>query len=217
MFIYILLIFSVSYAKTIDNRIPIAVVDTGVNLNKSNSKYICKGLSMNVNGKSSPFRDDTGHGSNVVGLIIKNINIQKYCIEMIKYETSINTYETAKAINYAITTHSKYINLSLSGMDSSNAEEYAFRTAISEGMRISVAAGNNHLNLDVLCNIYPACYTINDKNYHVIGSYTGHFSNTGVTVTHYEDGMNRGSPPMTGTSQATAIHTNKWILGIPLQ
>lgn len=210
----ILALISISNARVIDTRIPIAVVDTGVNLNKSNQGYICMGLSTNINSKSSPFLDTNGHGSNIVSIIIHNLDIHKYCIEMIKYEETINTSQTTKALNYAVSTHARYINLSLSGMDSDSQEETAYRTAVSEGIRIAVAAGNNRRNLDVLCNVFPACYPINNKNFHVVGSYTGHFSNIGVAVTHYEDGMFQGTPPLSGTSQATAVHTNRWIRGL---
>lgn len=37
------------------------------------------------------------------------------------------------------------------------------------------------------------------------------YSNLGNRVTHWENGTNRGTPQMTGTSQATAIVTGKWV------
>lgn len=85
---------------------------------------------------------------------------------------------------------------------------------------VEYVKANIGFDLDKKCQYFPACYDFDSKNFHVVGSTTGYknsyggitsYSNYGKKVTSWEDGTNKGFPPLSGTSQATAIHTGKWV------
>ena len=94
------------------------------------------------------------------------------------------------------------------------AELRSILTILRTGADISVAAGNDGLDLDKKCSAFPSCYKkiINSRRFHVVGAINAKFSNFGSIVETYETGIDVGSPMMSGTSQATAIFTNKLIL-----
>ena len=77
-------------------------------------------------------------------------------------------------------------------------------------------------DLSKKCDVYPACLQFNSELFHVVGTSTGYkndwggnhfYGNYGKPGMYYEDGTLKGFPAMTGTSQATAIHTGKWAAG----
>lgn len=172
------------------------------------------------------------HGENVVGLIGNQINIKKYCIFHLAFyfqenaEKNIQNYFVGLYMaNYL--TNVEAINLSIS--DSTNdlknyskVENEQIEKLTKKGVHVIVAIGNFHQDLKANnCGAFPACLKLKistPKNMHVVGSSTCHhqmfndlcFSNTSkVLDVSYEDGVEVGSPKMSGTSQATAIHTGK--------
>lgn len=77
-------------------------------------------------------------------------------------------------------------------------------------------------DLDKKCNFFPACYLFSHPNFHIVGTDQGEwnqwrgvdlYGNFGSMVKYKEHGTRQGMPVMTGTSQATAIHTGKWASG----
>lgn len=214
-----LLLFSLSALA--DPRIKIAVIDTGVNSARMDlMPYIC------ADGNHSfvstlPLEDKNTHGTNVVTLISKNIDPSKYCLLIVKYfdfETTDSNENLNKAILYAITSKAAFINMSVVGPEPDVKEFLLLDAAVKRHIRIAVAAGNLNIDLDKTCNQYPACYKVllNDKYFHVVGSSTYRarelpYSNHGEIVKFTEDGTEVGYPVKTGTSQATAIHTGKWV------
>lgn len=219
----VFIITTVASSRDVETRTVIAVIDTGVNLEKL-PKYLhdrlCKGeLHKSMVDDISVFTDNNGHGTNIVGLIAKEIDPTTHCIVMIKFFDSWSSGKTIASrvvdgIKYAVEIKASFLNLSLSGDLPNDKEEEAIKLALSHDINISVAAGNNHRSLDSECNIYPACYNLlSNKNYHVVGSSTGIYSNTGLVVRYHEDGTKVGKPVMSGTSQATAVHTGKWASG----
>ncbi len=102
--------------------------------------------------------------------------------------------------------------------------DYRFlQILLNNGTNVAVAAGNSNKNLNEKCNVFPACLNLNSNNFRVVGSNTANvyvvnntvtyskYSNYGTVVTALEDGTDKGTPQMSGTSQATAIYTSKWI------
>jgi subtilisin family serine protease len=219
-------LFSPAMVPVKEQRIKIAVIDTGFDIMRKDLRpFLC------ASGHRSLADDDAlrdshpgKHGTNVAGLIAKNLDPAKQCLLIIKYwklgsegDSEINN--VINAVDYAISQKVSYINLSIGGTDENRREIYVLNKALKHGIKIAVAAGNESMDLNAHCLIFPACYaSFFDENlYHVVGSFTKHnghdYSNRGDIVRYLEDGTEVGNPVMTGTSQATAIHTGRWASG----
>ena len=215
----------IRYSK--EARIKIGVIDTGIARNQS--KWLCrKGrVSFKEPFKSPKYGwDRQGHGENVIGLITKGLDPQKFCI--VSYKVYDNDKDLAlvkdfiNAINMAIKAKVKVLNISMGGPSYVKKEYAAIVKALGSGMKINVAAGNDSKNLNKQCDYYPACYiktlrmsTKKAFSFHVIGAYNLKYSNYGnQIVTNFENGRNVGIPVTSGTSQATAIFTNKMLTNL---
>lgn len=217
-FLFLLLILIANQAYG-DNRIKIGIIDSGLSQEQYSSKFTCGAMATN---DITPI-DSNGHGTNIYSLVSKDLSPDKYCI--ISYRISnkdgmFNVDSVTTAINLAIRDKVKYINLSIAGNDPNYWEFSSLARAVSKGIKVAVAAGNNYLDLNEGCTIYPACYRKSiKKNYYVIGNYDSKnkkivdSSNRGSIVYKYIDGNKVGLPLRSGTSQATAIFLNKLIKG----
>lgn len=211
--------FSVWAVTPKEPRIKIVVIDTGLKVTKEILPYLCKYGHFSTQG--NVFKDTIGHGTNVTGLIAERIDPKKYCILMIKYTNSFNSNakDYVASLRYIKSLDNVgFVNLSLGGTDIDTDELWVLDDLLRRGVKISVSAGNFNQDLDKNCNVFPACYsTIFGSNFHVVGSSTQYagraYSNYGAVVKYHEDGTRVGTPPMTGTSQAAAIHTGKWVSG----
>lgn len=212
-----------------ENRIKIGIIDTGLNVTEKIYPFLCNVGHMSFVG-TSPFVDenDSQHGTNIAGLIAEHLDPKKHCLVILKFHgPKMNRREFMRyvriAIDYSVTINVKYLNLSLGGDDPETIEQLILQEALDEGIKIAVAAGNGRknrqnvsigVNLDKKCYYYPACYKFSGKNkdnFHVVGSSKGLFSNKGKVVKYWEDGVDKGTPKLSGTSQATAIHLGKWV------
>ena len=214
---------SMGSAKTLsDDRIKIAIVDTGTDVTEQIKPYLCKGGHISlVDDKPLVDTHVSKHGTNIAGLVTQNLDPKKYCVLIIKFynpdaQDLTNLANVIFGVKYATQMKARYLNLSLFGKLPSNTEEHALRQALASGVKIAVSAGNDGINLDVKCESFPPCYHLDAKNFHVVGfTYSdgtrSATSNYGSVVQFYENGVNQGIPPNTGSSQATAIHLNKWI------
>ncbi len=81
----------------------------------------------------------------------------------------------------------KLINISAGGKYYSQGEEALLRRAIRKGIIVVVASGNHEKDLGKECDIYPACYNIRHKNFHVVASHNK-LSNYGGPVTDVRNG-----------------------------
>jgi len=207
-----------AHAGTLDKRVKIAVVDSGVNLDKyPNLKpYICKTGSKDFTGGKNPFKDSLiiEHGTNIISILTKDLNPNKYCIVVVKYYDPKAGYDNMKqyqtALLYAIRFKIKYLNLSVSGDFYDQIEYRALNLAITKGIKVAVAAGNEEKNLDKDCHSFPACYklTIDSDNYVVIGNKMSNYGKFVKKISYYKG----GTPILAGSSESTAYYLNKWIL-----
>jgi hypothetical protein len=199
----------------IEKRVKIAVIDTGLDVTSAIKPFLCKTGHISLID-DAPLKDTYSgkHGTNVAGLIAKNLDAKKECLLIIKFykESKDDFFKKVRlGINYAVTQKVKFINLSLGGSGSSDLEKLAIFDALRKGIRVSVAAGNDKKDLNENCYYYPACYAFGTPLFRVVGSNTGKYSNKGRVVTNLEDGTGVGTPKLSGTSQATAINTGKWV------
>lgn len=200
----------------IENRIKIAILDSGFNYNNLNESYLCSTGHKSF-ADVELFTDNHGHGTSVTNLILKNLNVNKYCVIIIKVNFSTpNPY--VMPLKYLLEeVKPQFINIS-GGGDGFQSEEYHLLSrSISSGIKVAVAAGNDGKTFTKdRCTYYPACYAFENSNFKVVSSSKTFIRqkdksgpNQGPHVTNYEYYCD--DTPMCGTSQATAIFTNKWV------
>lgn len=218
-----LFICSLLYSQPIETRIKIAVIDTGIRNLSEIMPFLCKMGHQNfVDPTKAPF-DEHGHGTVVSWLIIRNLDPNKYCIVIYKYTSGLRRNSNSLqnsiiAIRAAVNFGVRYINYSSTGYGY-NAEEVAmYKIVLAHNIRVIVAAGNNGINLNSKCVIFPACAPLKHPNFYVIGNCNnGHYhptSNYGGPVKICRNGEQQGPSnlQMSGTSMSTAIFTNELIL-----
>ena len=194
----------------------VAVMDSGVR--PALSVNYCKGEAKSFIDDN--IRDFSGHGTNVSYLINANLDHLPYCQVILKiWKPGIHNGKAYMAALDYLTTRNdiKIVNLSISGEGFSYPEKLLIQRLLDQGKILIVAAGNDNKNLDEKCDAYPACY---DKRIVVVANgekgkpLSG--SNYGKVVDFYINGVNKGPNvlKLTGSSQSTAILTNKTIKSI---
>lgn len=199
--------------QSLDGRTAIAIIDTGITANINYNK-LC---SHSKDFTKTSLLDKDGHGSNVAGIIEKDVDFKTHCLLILKIDTTPKTY--VKALEYAVASKAKFINISLVGRHPIVYEIELLRQALHQGSLISVAAGNESTNLSKDCSFYPACYTFYSENYFIVASVNkkgeiSSYSNFGGPANVYFVGekLVGNGIVMSGTSQATASWTNTLIL-----
>jgi subtilisin family serine protease len=206
----ILLIFLFSFNSLAQDKVKVAIIDTGLDLKYANQANLCRGEHKDLTGEG--LSDIHGHGTNITGLIVKGVDSSKYCIVIIKayafkgQKTRPKGYIT-EALKYAYKINANIINLSGGGFYPIAEEKQIVKKILDAKITLVVAAGNNNENLTFNCIYYPACY---DSRIYVIGNIQND-TNYGKIVDTYYDGVNKTGfgITLTGTSQSTAIFTNK--------
>lgn len=213
-----------SCAYQAHSQIKIAIIDTGLDITDQRfAGHICKEGHYNFVSDTSNTKDFHGHGTHVAGLIEKYAGKGNYCFLIYKYYSddnpgAVNLRNEIYSLESAIEHGATIINFSGGGPEFSEDEYLTIRDA--KNVTFVVAAGNEHENIDEIENYYyPASYRL--PNVIVVGNVDelgnrAYTSNYGKRVTAKEVGVNvRSFLPdgeegyMTGTSQATAIHTGK--------
>jgi subtilisin family serine protease len=206
-------------------QLRVAVIDSGLDLNDPRLKdHLCKTGHKNfVTGET--LNDTVGHGTHIASLIQQYVYYYGYCMLIYKYYSdhasgTLNLEREILAFQEAIDNKADIINFSGGGPVFEEEESLIIKN--HPEVTFVVAAGNEHQDLDIPGNEYfPA--SLFYKNMEVVGSMSmngerSSFSNYGSRVKYVEMGENVvGDLPngavgqMSGTSQATAIHTGKLI------
>lgn len=193
MFVLLLVALSI-YPKSLiagDNRVKIAVIDTGIPTEKDLKPLLCTDNDFTINDKD-------GHAT-VIARIFKDEGLDhtKYCLYfrgvLLDQRKMYDLDNLFNEISNLIYKGVKYVNLSFAGAGFYKQEFQSYELLIRKGIKIYVAAGNNARDLDQRCDIYPACYIIVSDNWFVIGAKDEHnrrlpFSNYGWFV-RYENGV----------------------------
>lgn len=219
----LLILVAISTSALAQTRV--AVIDTGLDLDDPRFKsHLCS--TGHRDFTNSTLNDAEGHGTHIVGLIQEYAKDADYCLLIYKFyqEDSGNTKREVLAIKEAIKNHANVINFS-GGGPGFNDEEYEI---IKHNPKIIfiVAAGNEGVSLagSTKDYYYPASYGLSYglSNIIAVGNLsednvrnpTSNYSErlvweigTNVVSTLPEDHIGI----MTGTSQATAIHTGKFL------
>lgn len=206
--LFILLFSSLVCAKDI----VIMSIDTGTDLSHS----FIKEHSININ--DDDYKDFNGHGTHVAGSILKNTCSQvKFISCRYYYENWEKPLKNSlDCLKHAIDLKVDYVNFSSGGHGQNLIEKQLIETLIQNGTKVIVAAGNEH---QYRGEYYPANYRI--PGLIVVGNLKSKgekhkLSNYGYEGMVWEIGTKIESTLpngqfgiMTGTSMATAVHTNK--------
>jgi subtilisin family serine protease len=210
------------FGATLENRVKIAVIDTGISSTSLVKPYLCAYGHRDYT--ETGLGDSDGHGTNIAGIIAKKMDSRKECLVIYKYtdKKAKKPYNNEQlnlrmALADAFNENVKYVNYSGGGAGEDLIEKDYIQKMLANGVVVSVAAGNDHTDLSKNCYYYPACYSFQSKNWHVVdngnGVYRHASSNWGGPVTNRENGENieGAGIALTGTSQATAVLTGKII------
>ena len=136
-------------------RVTIAIIDSGV---KKLSAYFgmlrADGVNLVSDGKDC-YEDNLLHGSMIAGIIrdcVGNNNVELLPIRVVSGSNIADCSMIALGIEYAIDRGVDIINLSLN-FDDNEYVRYALKKAVDTGIRVVVAAGNSHRNID---KVFPA-------------------------------------------------------------
>lgn len=193
----------------------VAIFDSGIN--NPERFNICKGGLINATTDKT-MSDSTGHGTNMASIINKAKN-KNFCLVIIKVFDKKARFHWDRYLTELLNIQTRgvtHINMSFEGkyiQDLSDVELGIINYLLESDIKINIAAGNGGLNLDRKCSVYPACLGRSDPRIHTIGANDLNFSNRGNFL-YLEKGRYIGSPPRSGTSQATAIHTRKRLEGL---
>lgn len=217
-FLPLLLLGSCTTTEARDTRFPVLILDTGIDLKDPYFKpFFCKRGHNDFTGKG--LQDVHGHGTNIAGLILKDINPSRVCIKVVKFWHDRNmlpeeieaAYLKAAGRLYDADYH--LFNFSGNGVSPLRTEERSLQVALGRGAYVVVAAGNEKINLGVSCTSYPACYKSLQKyqNFHVVTDNGLEAANKGGPAKYNENGRGQcyKDSCLNGTSQATANHTNR--------
>jgi len=242
---------------TANAKVVVAVIDTGLDPALMSKPWVCKTGHKDFTGKG--LQDNHGHGTHIAGLIEQyakgtvldnnatpmQLNEAKadFCILVLKYydpnaSNANNMAGTIKAFQAAIDAKVDIINYSGGGKDPSDTEKAVIQLALSKGIKVVAAAGNDSSDLSSGGTYYPAMYddrivavgnltqpdsivevefkvkTIVNKE-RVLVRHMAMTSNYGAPAKYWELGTERlsripgGFGTMTGTSQACAVKSGK--------
>jgi hypothetical protein len=199
MTILISLLISLGSAKTLK----IAVLDTGFQYQNINNIPTCKKYNISIN-------DTQGHGTNITGLIQTHAGEGDYCFYIYKVFGTKDNTSTNRAIIDAIKNGVRVINYSGGGYGEDIVESALIKSFLDMGGVFIAASGNDRRLLSVdHCKYYPACA---DSRITVVGN-EANTSNYGSMVDIVLDGNLKTAYNITlsGSSQATAIYTGKFV------
>jgi hypothetical protein len=225
MYKKILIFVFISISAFAKEPLRVAVLDSGLDLKDERfQSVLCKEGHKDFTGTG--IEDTNGHGTHIAGLIKQYAKDASYCLVIVKYfddklTTSKERTDAYKnSLDYLAKNPPDLLNVSGGGKEGMESEYLFFKNIAYTAF---VAIGNDNTDLNKSCNYYPACY----KKYeslpyiHAVGSECNHikssFSNYGEFITDWECGEAvlstaiKGMDRMSGTSQATAIATGKYL------
>lgn len=223
-----------NYNQTAGSGVKVAVIDSGIQKNHEDLKGRVATAVVTFSTPYNKAEDNDGHGTHVSGIIAATANNGKGGAG-IAYKSSIVSYKALeenpamgtaggstagiiKAVNAAVKSGSRVINMSLGGYYYDALFEGAVNTAVNKGIVVVAAAGNEktQLSKDNTSKNYcsPACF---DNVITVSARQKG--SNTKADFSNYGSGIIDITAPgtdiassvpnayayMSGTSQATPM------------
>lgn len=219
---------AITAAEASDKIARVAVIDSGIDPRDPRfSHLICKGHVPWDFVKNAPLTEDQeGHGTHVAGLIKTYAGSARFCFLFYRFYSAnlpgtANLANEVSAIRKASSEGATLVNISGGGEVFDEQEYLAIRDA--QNIRFVLAAGNEGKDVERQA-YYPASYSL--PNITAVGALDHscrvrlRYSNYGRKVKAWERGENQYSTLpngrkgyMSGTSQATAVHTGKVLAG----
>jgi len=198
------ILFFLTGCNSPDKRKRLVVIETGVNVTKDITPFLCKDGHKSFLPNTTWDKDRIGHGTTVLKAIAENLDPERSCIVVYKTaDKGIQSNKRAEAYASALVNLTKkeprgfqVLLLALEDVSYFYKEIEWFNSILAKpNIKIVVAAGNSGLQLreNKECSIYPAClkrHLSNKENFLVIGSSDGNF-NEGPLITAYRksDGL----------------------------
>lgn len=151
-------------AEAAKPRYKIAVIDTGYDPSRATTTAkLCKDGHWDFLTQTPNINFTQEHGTLVTSIIAEKLQEVDYCIIVITITTNeegIFTGEIiAEALKKAFISDPTVINMSFhGGVDKSEEERLAIEEAAKRSIPLFLSAGNENINLDNNCNVYPQCY-----------------------------------------------------------
>jgi subtilisin family serine protease len=124
--------------------VTVAIVDTGANL-RVPELAARQPATYDVRSHGRDVRDPNGHGTKVASLIARSSpDAQLLIIRAGSASGAFSDANEASAIRYAVDHDARIVNLSLGGARTSTVERDAIRYAISRGVLVVAAAGDDY-------------------------------------------------------------------------
>lgn len=136
-------------------NVTVAVIDTGVDSDHFLLKgRLTDGYDFGENNTSP--EDAIGHGTYMSGIIAdctKNVSSIKIMpLKVAGADGTLTTEAECKAIHYAVENGAKVINMSFAAnLSEDHAIDEAINYAVSQGVTVVVAAGNDHKDASLMC------------------------------------------------------------------
>lgn len=195
-------------AQEAEPRAKVVIVDTGLDQSKVPADVICKGAPYDLTGEG--WKDKNGHGTNIAGIILKDLDPRKECLLPIK--VYLGNYgdlgRLVEGLRLARQLEAAFVNISMGGNDPHLPERQAIEDLLNFGTEVIVCSGNDGRDLGRYCDYFPACYPMGTSRFWVVGA-SDFPGNYGGPTNAYMKGRNICAlgTCMTGTSQATAAWT----------
>lgn len=195
--------------------IRVALIDTGLDLQDPRfTPVLCPTGHENLSGDPT-IDDNEGHGTHIAGIIKQYAEDANYCLIILKYFSANRNNTIVDALRKAVGRGANIINISSAGPGFSESEYRVIKYASS--VTIIAAAGNDGKIEPMFPGSYDLPNVINVGALDIFGKRRGS-SNYGPKVKAWEKGEAiQSTLPggyvgyMSGTSQATAVHTGKLI------
>ncbi len=180
----------------------IAVIDSGVAEHSQILPRIARFGHDYVDNDSDPTNDGTGHGTHVAGIIVDctpSLAVNLIPIRILNNNGGGTITNTVNAIDEAVEAGCSIINLSLVSLSTSDALDDAVLRAVSRGVTVVAAAGNNASDVSNYSPVH-----LHTNGLIVVGavSSTGSlasYSNYGSTVDVYAYGTGISSCSVSGS------------------
>lgn len=178
--------------------IKVAVLDTGINTTNTDLRNM-NVTGYNVIANSTNYADDHGHGTMVTSVIAAQMNNSfgfagiapdvSFLAVKVMSSSGTGTYsDMIKGIEYAVNQGASVINMSIGGRTASSALQTAVKNAVSRGVTIVAAAGNEGSSTVSFPAAYPEVIGVGAVD--IYGSKMT-FSNTGTGLTIMAGGSAR--------------------------
>lgn len=195
-----------------NNAVIVSVVDTGVYAAHEylQGRILSGGYDF-AYGDNNPY-DGDGHGTHVSGTIVDvtgDLNVKILPVKVLDDTGSGYTSWITSGIDYAVQHGANVINMSLGGgHENSNAMEESVRNAISNGVTVCVAAGNESTDTSYSCPAHVSeaiCVSAIDQysNKASFSNYGSHVDIAAPGVGIYSCYTGGGYESLNGTSMAT--------------